>query len=116
MGQYWRGRPAWVTDPRCCLWHHYVEVGVQSCRPGYLPVWCLLGSPLGASPGAEPLGLGGYVASVPARPWRATSCIRRHGRLPGGGGGVRPAIPLCGTRSRAPLGASRCSARRVCVM
>ena len=37
------------------------------------PAPCLLGSHLGASLGSEGFRLGGYVASVPARPWRAAS-------------------------------------------
>ena len=79
--QYYESRMC-PGPPLLCLWRHHAEAGMQSCRPGCLPIWCLLGSHLGASPGSEPVGLGGYVASVPARPLRATSCIRRHGRLP----------------------------------
>ena len=90
-----------VTGPRGCLWRRHAEAGFQSCRPGCLLVWCLSGSPLGASPGSEPLGLGGHVASVPTR------------ALPlAAGGGQHSAIPLFSTRSRALQGASRCSALR----
>ena len=38
------------------VWRLQKQVSMQSCQPDCLPVWCLSGAQLGASPGSEPLG------------------------------------------------------------
>ena len=48
--QYYRGRPAWVTGPRSCLWRHHAEARFQSSR-----------APLGASRCSALRGLGARV-------------------------------------------------------